>query len=488
MQPTNQTDKDQEQLDDAKEEVKQKASNLYDSVKGFITSLGSVKSDVDFAGAPDRVSEGIKFQGFNVWVLICSIWIASVGLNANSTAVIIGAMLISPLMGPIVGVGFALGTNRFELLKRSVLNFVIMMVVALITSWIYFFLTPLDKADTEILARTSPTVLDVLVAVFGGLAGAIAGLRKESSITVVPGVAIATALMPPLCTVGYGIATWQPDFAIGALYLFLLNSVIISLSTTVFVRMVRFPLHEFVDKKVEKKAKIVIGIAMVFLVGPSVLFFVNATQKSIFESNAAKFVQEEVRHTNSFIISKDLNFKTDSLPRIEILFGGEPISDSLIAVWRAKMPAYDLGKCQLIVNQDEHNEKLSDKIRALEQSSYENDRVTKTTLNAMIIENRIKLEIIDSLVMALEESKISDSTKVDYPQVVKEMGTMFTGIKSVAYGTVNEQIGEELHTVPVIFVDWHKISINYKNTQIKKLRKWIDVRCPHTNVQIREYN
>lgn len=486
MEPTNEPD--QEKLDDAKEDVKQKVTSLYESIMAFATSLGNVKSELDYSGAPKRVAEGIKFQGFNVWVLICSIFIASVGLNANSTAVIIGAMLISPLMGPIVGVGFSLGTNRFELLKRSFLNFVIMMVVALITSWLYFFLTPLDKADTEILARTSPTVLDVLIAVFGGLAGAIAGMRKESSITVVPGVAIATALMPPLCTVGYGIATWQPDFALGALYLFLLNSVIISLSTTVFVRMVRFPLHEFVDHKKERKAKIVIGIAMVLLVGPSVLFFVTATQKSIFESNAAKFVQQEVRQTNSFIISKNLNFRTDSLPQIEILFGGAPISDSVLNGWQEKMKDYDLNDCQLIINQDEHNEKLSDKIKALEQSSYENDRVTKTTLNAMIIENRIKLEVMDSLVSAIEMSHQNDSLTVDYEQVIQEMQAMFTGIKSVAYGEVTENKDGQLVDIPVIFVDWHKISTSYKNTQIRKLKKWIVVRCPNVAVQIKEYN
>jgi hypothetical protein len=253
------------------------------------------------------------------------------------------------------------------------------------------------------------------------------------------------------------------------------------------VRVLRFPLHEFVDKKKEQKAKVIIGVATVLLVGPSIWFFVNTTRKSIFETNATKFIAAEVQHINSFIIEKNLRFLTDSVPRIEVRLGGEPVSDSLIAVWETKMPAYNLQRCQLIINQDEHNERLGNKLEALERSSYENDRLTKSTLNAMIIENRIKLEVIDSLVLALENQNVVDSVNIDYPQLIAEMNTMFTGIKKVAYGQVTETNENGLDTIPCLFIDWHKISTSYKNTQIKKLNKWLEVRCVKAPV-VREYN
>lgn len=181
----------------------------------------------------DYISKNVEFKGANLWILIFAIFVASIGLNVNSTAVIIGAMLISPLMGPIMGIGLAAGINDFELLKRSFRNLGVAVFIAILTSTVYFYITPIHDAQSELLARTEPTVWDVLIALFGGLAGIIAGSRKEKS-NAVPGVAIATALMPPLCTAGYGLATGNLYYFIGAFYLFFINSVFISLSTYLY--------------------------------------------------------------------------------------------------------------------------------------------------------------------------------------------------------------------------------------------------------------
>lgn len=201
------------------------------------------------------VSKGVEFRGVNLWVLIFATMIASLGLNVNSAAVIIGAMLISPIMGPIMGVGLALGINDFELLKKSLRNLALMFIVAIITSTVYFFISPLSSNSSELLARTVPTTYDVLIALFGGLAGIVAQTRQDRTSTVIPGVAIATALIPPLCTAGFGLATGQFRFFIGAFYLFFINSVFIALATYAMVRFLQYEKKVFIDKVRERTVK-----------------------------------------------------------------------------------------------------------------------------------------------------------------------------------------------------------------------------------------
>ena len=187
----------------------------------------------------EDIKRGVSFRGTNLWILICAIFIASIGLNMNSAAVVIGAMLISPLMGPIMGVGLGIGIFDLQLIRRALLNLGTAVFISVLTSTIYFLITPLDDAQTEILARTTPTLWDVLIALFGGFAGIIASSRQDKS-NAIPGVAIATALMPPLCTAGYGIATGQWAFFMGAFYLFSINSVFITFSTVLIVKFLRY--------------------------------------------------------------------------------------------------------------------------------------------------------------------------------------------------------------------------------------------------------
>jgi len=203
----------------------------------------SLKADqADPADIDRSIRDGVVFKGTNLWVLMMAILIASIGLNVNSTAVIIGAMLISPLMGPIMGIGYGAGIYDFDLIKRGLKNLGIAAFISLLTSTLYFLASPLSEAQSELLARTTPTIWDVLIALFGGLAGIIATTRKEKTI-VIPGVAIATALMPPLCTAGYGIATGSAHYFFGAFYLFFINCVFIAFSTLLVVASMRLPHH-----------------------------------------------------------------------------------------------------------------------------------------------------------------------------------------------------------------------------------------------------
>ena len=226
-----------------KQSFKAKLRLLWRKVKDF----AQLREDTDYEATLDTISKSVEFRGMNMWILVFAIIVASVGLNVNSTAVIIGAMLISPLMGPINGIGLSVGIMDEHLLQKSVKNLGIMVLVSLLASFLYFLVSPLGDAQSELLARTRPTIIDVFIAFFGVLAGIVATSRKSQSITVISGVAIATALMPPLCTAGYGLATAQFKYFFGAFYLFFLNSFFISLATFLMVRFLNFPQIQYVD-------------------------------------------------------------------------------------------------------------------------------------------------------------------------------------------------------------------------------------------------
>lgn len=297
----------------------------------------------------DYIKKNIEFKGANLWILIFAIFVASVGLNVNSTAVIIGAMLISPLMGPIMGIGMAAGINDFELLKRSLKNLGIAVLISIITSTFYFSFTPLIDAQSELLARTEPSIWDVLIALFGGLAGIVAGSRKEKS-NAIPGVAIATALMPPLCTAGYGLATGNLYYFFGAFYLFFINSVFISLSTYLIVRFMKFPKKEFLDRDREKTVKRYITIFTLLTVVPSIYLAYNIVTRTIWEKSAKQFVGMEMDFPKSQVIASTLNYDTDS-STIEISMVGERIEEEEIARLQNKLKAFNLGKTYLKIKQ-----------------------------------------------------------------------------------------------------------------------------------------
>jgi len=297
----------------------------------------------------DYIKKNIEFKGANLWILIFAIFVASVGLNVNSTAVIIGAMLISPLMGPIMGIGMAAGINDFELLKRSLKNLGIAVLISILTSTIYFSFTPLIDAQSELLARTEPSIWDVLIALFGGLAGIVAGSRKEKS-NAIPGVAIATALMPPLCTAGYGLATGNLYYFFGAFYLFFINSVFISLSTYLIVRFMKFPKKEFLDRDREKTVKRYITIFTLLTVVPSIYLAYNIVTRTIWEKSAKQFVTTEMDFPRSQVIASTLNYDSDS-STLEISIVGERIEDEELSRLQNKLKAFNLNKTYIKVKQ-----------------------------------------------------------------------------------------------------------------------------------------
>jgi len=301
-----------------------------------------------------NIHKGIMIRGSNLWVLIFAIFIASLGLNTNSTAVIIGAMLISPLMGPIIGMGYSMGVYDFNLLKESLRNFLIMIVVSLITSAVFFTLPLITSTQSELLARTQPTTYDILIALFGGLAGMVAQTRKERTGTVIPGVAIATALMPPLCTVGYGLATFQFRFMLGALYLFTINSIFIALASFIVTRVMNYKMIGELEPAKLKRLKNAMIAIIVIVTLPSILIAFSIIQRSSFEANYKNFVTEAFNYDNTFVMES--SFEYNANPRkqsvIEVRLFGEPLSENVINNIRAQMSdVYHLPKVDLVVRQ-----------------------------------------------------------------------------------------------------------------------------------------
>ena len=307
----------------------------------------------------DMICRGVEFRGTNLWVLIFATMIASLGLNVNSAAVIIGAMLVSPLMGPIMGVGLSLGINDFDLLKKSLRNFSLMVVVAIATSTLYFFISPLGTARSELLARTVPTTYDVLIAFFGGLAGIVAQSRKDRNSTVIPGVAIATALMPPLCTAGFGLATGQFKFFIGAFYLFFINTVFIALATYMVVRMLKYHKKKFLDPARERYVKRIMLLITLLTFIPSVVIGLHMVRVSFFESAVDRYVQQEFQFEHTRVIECKKAYKHgDRNSRIELLLIGEPLGEEVIENARTQMRNFGLEEAELVVRQANTEDKV----------------------------------------------------------------------------------------------------------------------------------
>ncbi|TGM85948.1 DUF389 domain-containing protein [Leptospira levettii] len=316
----------------------------------WLTPRFHLLDDLDKPGTIESIQKGAELVGSNLWTLIFAILIASIGLNVNSTAVIIGAMLISPLMGPIVGVGFAAATNDFNQLKRFLRTLTIATIVSIITSFIYFSLSPISEAQSELLARTTPTIYDALIALFGGATGIIANTRKEKG-TAIAGVAIATALMPPLCTAGFGLSQGNWYFFFGAIYLYLINSIFIAIATFIFVRYMEFPKVDWgLYKEKETKVKVYLSVFAFIVIIPSVLTAYQIVRSSFFKGKAEEFIRREIITNGRRVLEKNIVYGNQS--KIEITLLGSKIDQSQEDELKNKLKYYSLEGTELVLLQD----------------------------------------------------------------------------------------------------------------------------------------
>lgn len=339
-----------------------------------VNRLFNLREDKAFDRDIDKtLRAGAEIHGTNLWVLIFAIFMASLGLNVNSTAVIIGAMLISPLMGPIMGIGYGVGIYDFSLIRKSFRHLTIAVVISLVTSTIYFSLSPLTHAQSELLARTTPTIWDVLIAFVGGLAGII-GVTRQEKTNIIPGVAIATALMPPLCTAGYGLATSNWAYFGGALYLFMINSVFIALSSIIIIRFLKVEQHRFVDEKIAKKIKNYAYLIAFLTITPSIYLAYILVHEEIFKANASLFIKKHISSDHIYVAKENFDAKNKI---IEVTVIGDFISDQEINSLNYKLAQEKLAGGKLLIYQHINiNEKLNTSENAADYVLHKNNQAT----------------------------------------------------------------------------------------------------------------
>lgn len=369
------------------------------------------------ADAEADIREGISFRGTNILILIVAIFIASLGLNVNSTAVIIGAMLISPLMGPIIGIGLAVGIHDFDLMKRSFRNLFMATLFSVATSCLYFLLSPVNEGHSELLARTSPTIYDVFIGFFGGAAGIIA-IGSRSKGNVIPGVAIATALMPPLCTVGYGLATLQLSYILGALYLFFINSVFIACATTVGVKLMKYQPKDFSNPQRARRVRDTVYTIAILTMIPAVYLTYRMYQESTFKTNCERFVDEQFDFDGTQVLHSVSNFKNNQRTLTVSLVGKVLPQDSLLLAMTDKLPQYHLAGTKLRIIQGDSYDANFDATQVSSTMLRDMYQVTQNTINS-------QRETIDSLKTITADvarndtigATISPELKVLFPQV-----------------------------------------------------------------------
>ena len=413
----------------------------------------------------DEITRGVSFRGANLWVLICAIFIASLGLNVNSTAVIIGAMLISPLMGPIIGMGLAIGINDLDLLKRAAKNFSVTTLISVLTAMVYFFLSPLGEAQSELLARTSPTIYDVLIAFFGGAAGIIALATRGKGGNVLPGVAIATALMPPLCTAGFGLATGNLLFFLGAFYLFFINTVFISLATALGVRMMRFHQHHFLTPERTKRAKRIFTGIVIATTVPALWMTVNIIRTSIFESNVRRFVNHELSLPGTQVLSSSADRGEHTLRIVAV---GREISDSLRQEVESRLSDYGLAGYRLTLIQGVQSDSILAESRQLEP-----------TLSTSASEHQKILELASenaSLSQRLAEYGLYE----EYARELRpELAVLFPSVHTLSLSPVVEVQSDTMRTERYIAV---LIGLEkgkeLPSVEEEKLHSWLKARIP----------
>ncbi|HQW20123.1 MAG TPA: TIGR00341 family protein [Rhodocyclaceae bacterium] len=366
----------------------------------------------------ESLRNGVELRGATPWVLIFAIFIASVGLNVNSTAVIIGAMLVSPLMGPIMGIGYGIGIYDFPLIRKSLLNLGIATLISLLTSTLYFLLTPLSEAQSELLARTTPTIWDVLIALFGGLAGIVGATRKEKS-NVIPGVAIATALMPPLCTAGYGLANANWSFFFGAFYLFSINCVFIAFGTVIVIELLKLPHKKFIDPHIESRVKQWLFAIVILTTLPSIYLAYNLVQNEIFNNKARQFIAREFHFENTHVMGTRI---TSAAKRIEVTLIGEPISQTTLHTIESRLGEGGLAGASVIIHQTENNRIDVTSLKAGIVSDLYRD--SQYTLNE-------REQEIRQLQQELANSASWRSTAAD---IAQELKAQFPGFREILIG------------------------------------------------------
>lgn len=466
----------------SKEAVKKDAQGLWKSIKTFFKELLDFREETDRDATVDAIKGDISFKGATAWILIFSIFVASIGLNANSTAVVIGAMLISPLMGPILGVGMSIAINDIDTLKRSLINLATMIGLSLLTAFLFFKFFPLSEDTSELLGRVQPDIRDVLIAFFGGLALIIARTKRGTIASVIFGVAIATALMPPLCTAGYGLAIGNWDYFLGAMYLFIINTIFIALATFLVLKLLRFPMLKHANSAKRRRiSRIAMAIAIVVMI-PAIWTFINVLSLSNFERDASKFINNELSGLpHAEFIKRNASYKYVDKQNSSIelnTFGLDEIPESTIALLKNSMKDYKaLVSTELVVNQN-----IS---KGLDNYRYMEELRTRDSLDLLSQTQQIKyLENQVNRLARLERDLIP------FAELTKEIEVNYETIEQLSYSKIINSNFKKFDTLTVFSVKWVD-SLTNEKSRLKdrdKLEKWLKLKLDLDTLVVKRVN
>ena len=452
----------------SKEAVKQDAKGLWESIKIFFKELLDFREDTDRDATLAAIKGDISFKGATAWILICSIFVASIGLNANSAAVVIGAMLISPLMGPILGVGLSIAINDIDTLKRSITNLIIMIVLSLLTAFLFFKFFPLSEDTSELLGRVKPDIRDVLIAFFGGLALIIARTKRGTIASAIFGVAIATALMPPLCTAGYGLAKSNFPYFFGAMYLFTINTIFIGLATFLVVKILGFPMLKYANSAKRKRiSRIATAVAVVVMI-PAMFTFIDVWRQSKFENAAQAFVNKELLELPhaDFIRSNAIYTYSQKKGEPSVLelnsFGLDLIPESTISMLRGRLKDYPaLASTKLDFRQN--RSKNLDNLRYMSQLRY------RDSLD--LLSQAEKIIFLEDKVRKLAKY---EALQIPFEELTKEVKINYEHIESLSYSSVITSNFKKLDTIAEFAVKWNdSIKESLISKEENKLKRWL---------------
>lgn len=459
--------------------LKESPKSIFVQIKDFLADLMNIHEQTDKEATIESIKADISLKGHTSWILICAIIIASLGLNANSTAVIIGAMLISPLMGPILGMALALAMNDVDLLKRALKNFGVMVVLSVVSAFTFFYIFPLSNTSSELLARTAPDIRDVLIAFFGGLALVIARAKKGTMASVIFGVAIATALMPPLCTVGYFLSIGDFKLASGALYLFLINTFFIALATFLILRIIKIPMVVYANSSKRKRISQMAYFVSTLMMIPAGYTFYGVWKESKFEIDANRFIKNSIEvydfgEKGYFLKDFSKANYNDGNPYIELVFFGDvSISPEVRVLWENQKNGYSyLQNTQLRILSDSENKDQSGYIAELYNTNKE-----------QLASSQGEIKLLQSKLESLNKY-MREASK--FEQISKEIAAKSDLIASVSFANELRSNFKKTDTIPVFRFEWEKdVDESTKKKELEALEKWLKVRLNTQKIEIK---
>ena len=451
-------------------------TRLLETAKKFLLELFDFREDTDHEATIEAIKADISFKGATAWILIFAVFVASIGLNANSTAVVIGAMLISPLMGPILGIGMSFALNDINTFKRSLINLGTMIGLSLFASFLFFYFFPLSQDNSELLGRVSPDIRDVLIAFFGGLALMVARTKKGTVASVIFGVAIATALMPPLCTAGYGLAIGNFSYFIGAMYLFMINTIFIALATFLVMKLLGFPMYKYANVAKRKRYSTIATIVGIAVMIPAIFTFINALNKSQIKTQINNFVNNEIKEIKSFQLIGDPDLDLDK-KEIKFSFFNEVTE----------------GEQNILNNQLANNTnyiKIKDfklKIKGSDTKSFElittayKDKREELQESKNIVAGLQKQitdlqETVSSLNNRIEQDALNTNQKVvAFSRIAKDAKIRYRDIEEIGFARVlSSKDFIKIDTIPVVTIRWSvQLSDSIITPREIELRNWL---------------